>query len=129
CEVASGKSEKKGPSPKGEGLTKRRNLGFRKARPEAPESCEVAAGELLVHDEEGAEAMEVVGVAFAVEVVVEVGDVGAFADVVDVGEAVGVAVELGEDAGVPATHDRGVGVRDVAAIDGAVERVDEHEGA
>src|SRR6185437_9761069 len=112
CEVASGKSEKKGPSPKGEGLTKRRNLGFRKARPEAPESYEVATRELLVHDEEGAEAVEVVGVAFAVEVVVEIGDVGAFADIVDVGEAVGIAVEFSEDAGVAVAHNGRVGVRD-----------------
>src|SRR5258705_8595649 len=82
--------------------------------------------ELLVHDEEGAEPVEVVCIAGTIEVVVQISDVSAAADVGDVGLAVGVDGELSEYAAIAFAGDLEHLVRDVFSLYGHVNCVRIH---
>src|SRR5690348_10302705 len=73
---------------------------------------------LLVHDKEGTQPMEIVGHARAVEVELEVADIGPHTDAGDVGATVGAQGDAAQHAAITLLRDGVVLLRDVAALYG-----------
>src|SRR5215203_1043773 len=91
-----------------------------------PSGEAVGGAELFVHDEERAEAVEVVLVALAREVVGQVADVRPLTDIDEVGQPVGARGEFRQHAPVAFERHRLVMLVEVAALDAHPEHVHIH---